>query len=337
MHRDDIELRTTVALGAGDAFPGWTPQFAAALQRLAIPNRARAHGQRQGDVRAATRGRALEFAEHRPYQPGDEPRLVDWRAYARFDRLYLKQHEEERARTVTILVDGSASMDWGDADQGDAGWDDGGSRRGDSSWDDGESGRGRAHKGRFARRLAAALTWIAVSRHDAVTVSILRDGGARRLQPISSLAGAGLCFRQLAEVREAGRTGLAAAVRDALASSPRGPTVLVSDLLEPGWPEALAALGGSGEAAMIQVLAPAEWSPPLGEEVELQDAETGDTVLTRLGTPELTAYAEQLEAFLERVRGECRRLGIAAAALDSGTPLQDVLFRQLPAAGILEE
>jgi uncharacterized protein (DUF58 family) len=325
MRSNEIEPRASTAPAAGDAFPGWTPQLAAALQRLAIPNRARARGQRQGDVRAATRGRALEFAEHRPYQPGDEPRLVDWRAYARFDRLYLKQHEEERARTVTILVDGSASMDWGDADQGDAGW------------DDGESGRGRAHKGRFARRLAAALTWVAVSRHDAVTVSILRDGGARRLQPVSSLAGAGLCFRQLAEVREAGRTGLASAVRDALASSPRGPTVLISDLLEPGWPEAIESLGGIGEAAVIQVLAPAEWSPPLGEEVELQDAETGDTVLTRLGTPELTAYAEQLEAFLERVRGECRRLGIALAALDSGTLLQDVLFRQLPAAGILEE
>src|SRR5215212_4108121 len=98
------------------AFPGWTPSFAEALARLSIPERTRAQGVRQGETRSATRGRAHEFADYRPYVPGDEPRLVDWRAYARFDRLYLKQHEEERARTVTILVDASASMNWGDGD-----------------------------------------------------------------------------------------------------------------------------------------------------------------------------------------------------------------------------
>ncbi len=325
MRRDSAEpVTNATASGTDDVFPGWTPRFAAALQRLAIPNRARARGYRQGDARAATRGRALEFAEHRPYQPGDEPRLVDWRAYARLGRLYLKQHEEERARTVTILVDASASMDWGDPDQDDGGW--GYEDRGDGS----------AHKGRFARQLAAALTWIAVSRHDAVTISILRDGGARRLPSVSSVAGVGVCFRHLAEVREAGRAGLAAAVRNALASAPRGPTLLVSDLLEPDWPEALAAMSRAGEAAIIQVLAPAEWSPPLGEEVELLDAETGDTVPTRLGTPELAAYADQLEGFLERIERECQRLGIAVVSLNSGTPVQEVLFHQLPATGILE-
>ncbi len=325
MSRDGAKPVTiTAASGTDAAFPGWTPRFAAALQRLAIPNRQRARGYRQGDVRAVTRGRALEFAEHRPYQPGDEPRLVDWRAYARFGRLYLKQHEEERARTVTILVDVSASMDWGDAVPSEAAHGDGG------------RAQSQAHKGRFARQLAAALTWIALSRHDAVAISILADGEARRLPPVSNLAGVGVCFGQLAETREAGRTELATSVRHALALAPRGPTLLISDLLEPRWPEALAALSRTGEAAVIQVLAPAEWSPPLGEEVELLDAETGETVLTRLGTPELAAYAEQLQRFLGHVGQESRRLGIPAVSLNSGTPLQDVLFRQLPAAGILE-
>jgi hypothetical protein len=59
-------------------------------------------------------------------------------------------------------------------------------------------------------------------------------------------------------------------------------------------------------------------------------------VLTRLGTPELAAYAAQLDGFLANVRQECVQRGIASVALNSGTPLQDVLFHQLPAAGILE-
>jgi uncharacterized protein (DUF58 family) len=295
-------------------FPGWTPQFATALQRLAIPHRQRAHGLRYGDVRAATRGRALEFADHRPYLPGDEPRLVDWRAYARLDRLFLKQHEEERARTVTILLDVSASMDWGEEEPGA---------------DDG-------HKGRFARRVAAALTWIAVSRHDTAAVSLLRDGRSQRLPVVQSLAGAAGCFEQLAVVREGGGPGLASAVCEALTSVSRGPTFLVSDFLEPSWTDALAAVSAVGESVAVQVLAPSEWSPPLGEEVELLDAESGETLHTRLGTPELAAYAERLEEFLAGMASECRRLGLAHAALSSAAPLQHVFFGQLAAAGILQ-
>src|ERR687886_247940 len=99
------------------SFPDWPPGFAEALEQLAL----------------AARRPALEFADHRPYSPGDDPRLVDWRAYARLDRLYLKQFLEERSRTLTLLLDASASLDWGD---------------------------GAAHKGRYARQVAAALAWI---------------------------------------------------------------------------------------------------------------------------------------------------------------------------------
>jgi uncharacterized protein (DUF58 family) len=315
MHSHAIEpIEVPTAAPAPEAFPGWSSQFANALQSLAIPHRQRARGQRYGDVRAATRGRALEFADHRPYMPGDEPRLVDWRAYARSGRLFLKQHEEERARTVTILLDVSASMDWGDEEAAD----------------------GDAHKGRFARRLAAAITWIAVSRHDAVAMCLLRGGRSRRLPNVQGLAGAAGCFRQLAEVQEDSRTGLAPAVREALASVPRGPTLLISDFLEPEWPEAVAAMSAAGEAVAIQILAPTEWAPPLGEEVELLDAESGNGLLTRLGTLELAAYAERLEEFLTGVQAECGRLGVVHIALNSATALQEVLFRQLPAAGILE-
>jgi uncharacterized protein (DUF58 family) len=294
---------------ASDRFPGWSPRFAEALQRLSIPHRQRAGGYRPGEARSAIRGRALEFADYRPYVPGDEVRLIDWRAYGRFGRLFLKQQEEERVRTVTILIDVSASMDWGEGD---------------------------AHKGRFARRLAAALAWIGVSHHDTVSIGLLRDGTARALTPVSARPGAVQCFRELGAAGEAGRASLAPAVHQALSRASRGPTILVSDFLEVGWPGALATLAGRREAVAIQLLAPSEWSPSVGDEVELLDAETGETFPTRLGTPELSAYARQLEGFLGSVQAECRRLSIAYVGLNTGTPLRDVLFRELPAARILE-
>src|SRR5438874_9533722 len=89
------------------SFPDWPPGFAEALEQLALAARRPASALQPGAVRSRARGRALEFADHRPYSPGDDPRLVDWRAYSRLDRLYLKQFLEERSRTLTLLLDAS--------------------------------------------------------------------------------------------------------------------------------------------------------------------------------------------------------------------------------------
>lgn len=290
------------------SFPGWESSFQAALERLAITARRPARGRYLGDTRSRLRGRALEFADYRPYVPGDDPRLVDWRTYARLDRLYLKQYEEERARTLTLLLDASASLAWGE---------------------------GEEHKGRYARGLAAALAWVGLSRHEPVRSYLLRNGTAEPLPPAATRAQATALFDRLGAVEEAGRTGLADAVRAASRGLAPGPTVLLSDLLDATWAEALGALATSGEGIVLQVLAPAEWEPPLGEEVELEDAESGERRPTRLGPPELAAYRERLAEFLGQVRAQCRRLGLLHVALNTAVPLREAVLRQLPAAGVL--
>jgi uncharacterized protein (DUF58 family) len=313
--------------GPGEApeagpFPGWTAGLRVALDRLRLARRRPAGGHLPGAVRSPVRGRALEFADYRPYTPGDEPRLVDWRAYARLGRLYLKQYDEERARGLTLLVDASASLDWG------AGGADGGG---------GYPGRD-AHKGRYARRLAATLAWISLGRHEPATVYLLQEGGATALPVAGSRAGAPALFRRLEGVREAGRTDLASALRAIPPPRPRGPVVLLSDLLDPEWGQALDRLGalGVGEGVVLQVLAPEEWEPGLDDEVELEDAETGERRPARLGPLEVAAYRDRLSAFLDEIRARCARLGLVHVALDSGAPLQDAVLRRLPAAGALE-
>lgn len=294
-------------LGPGH-FPGWGPEFEAALERLSIAARRPARSQHAGAVRSRMRGRALEFADYRPYTPGDDPKLVDWRAYARLDRLFLKQYEEERARTLTLLVDASASLDWGE---------------------------GEEHKGRYARRLAAALAWISLGRQEPVRAFLLQDGSAVPLPPASTRSAAVVLYLRLATALEAGTTALAASIRGVLSNLAPGPVVLLTDLLDPAWQEALDALAVAREGVVLQLLAPAEWEPPLGEEVELQDSETGELRPTRLGPMELASYRERLEAFLGQVRHQCRRLGLLHVALDTGTPLQETVLRRLPAAGVL--
>lgn len=291
------------------SFPALSPALQSALDRLTIARRGPARSPHAGANRSLARGRALEFADYRPYTPGDDPRLVDWRAYARLDRLYLKQFDEERARTLTLLLDASGSLDFGD---------------------------GEAHKGLFARRLAAALAWVSLGRHEPVLSYLLGAGSAEALPPANARSDALALFARLAGVTEAGPTDLAESVRKALAGRRPGPTLLVGDLLDSSWPVALECLAGTGEGAVIQILAPAEWAPELGEEVELEDAETGERLATRLGPVELAEYHRRLSAFLAEVRARCASLGLLHVALDTGSSLADVLLRQLPAAGLLE-
>jgi uncharacterized protein (DUF58 family) len=292
---------------ATTAFPGWSPAFEAALSRLSIFTRRPAGSPFPGEVRSAARGRAIEFADYRPYISGDEPALVDWRVYARTGRLYVKRHLEERERSLTLLIDASASLDFGD---------------------------GEAHKGTYARRLAAALAWISLAHHEPVRVWLLRDGNARALPPAIGYGDATALFRGLAAVREAGSTALAGSIGVALTQPQRGPVLLISDLLEPGWADALRVLGRY-EAAVLQTLAPEEWEPALGEEVELEDGETGERLATRLGPVEVAAYGERLSAFLAGAGRESRRDGLLHIALNTGAPLAETVLRRLPAAGVI--
>lgn len=291
-------------------FPGWSRGLQAALDRLSIAAPRPAVAQRAGPVLSRSLGRALEFADYRAYTPGDDPKLVDWRAYNRLDRLYLKQFREERSRTIGVLVDGSASLDWGD---------------------------GAQHKGVYARQLAAALAWIGLGHAERIQVFVLQGVSARALPAPSVRSAAVSLFRSLENVQERDRLSMTAAVRDGLRQlRGTGPVFVISDLLDADWSSALQALAPRLQGDVIlQVLAPEELDPPLGEEVELQDSESGEVRQTRFGPRELAQYRSRLDAFLDEIDDTCGRLGLRHVAINTATPLGETLLRTLPAAGIL--
>jgi len=83
------------------------------LEKLLLDSRAIATNALAGLHRSPYRGSSIEFREHREYQPGDDLRRLDWRVYAKSDRLYVKQFEDETTLNIEIVVDASASMDYG--------------------------------------------------------------------------------------------------------------------------------------------------------------------------------------------------------------------------------
>lgn len=117
-------------------------------------------------------GAAVEFASHRQYTTGDSVRHLDWKVFARNDKLYIKQYQQETNLNITILVDGSASMKFGTLDT-KSGW--GGTKA--------QSGGNRWTKYDHATAVAAAISFLSLSQRDRVSLGIFSDGirgGVRR-------------------------------------------------------------------------------------------------------------------------------------------------------------
>jgi uncharacterized protein (DUF58 family) len=183
------------------------PATIAALGRIEVIARWVVDGFLTGLHRSPRKGFSVEFAEHRPYQPGDEPRLLDWKIAARSDRLVVKQFEEETNLRATIVLDVSRSMAW----------------RGD---------RARLTKLAYAEQLAAAIALLFLRQRDAVGL-IRFDAEVRTA--IAPRARRGQWKRLIAALDDPGagretRAGAAFAQAGRLIPR-RGLIVLLSDLL----------------------------------------------------------------------------------------------------------
>ncbi len=162
-----------------------------------------------GMHRSSHAGLSLDFAEHRPYQPGDDLRRIDWRLYGRTDRFYLKTYEADTNADVLFAVDASASMDYG---------------------------TGAVTKFDYARYLAASLAWLSQQQGDRIGLVTLREDVADMVPP--SGRHLQLLLHTLARAKASGRGELSATVsRLARMRGRSGIVVLLSDCYDE--PEAL--------------------------------------------------------------------------------------------------
>jgi uncharacterized protein (DUF58 family) len=258
-----------------------------------------------GIHRSPFRGFSVEFAEHRPYQPGDELRYVDWRMLARSDKLFVKQYEEETNLRSMIVLDGSGSMDWtGAAD--------------------------RLTKFEYAKRLVAAMSLILLNQRDA-TGFIGFDEDVRALIPPRSGSRQWWMLTSAISRMPAGRrTAAEPALRrvtDLLRR--RGLVIFVSDLLMDRELAmiALQYLRHRGHQVVVfHLMDPAEVSLDGPPEARFQDPESGDVIAAR--PRELRkAYAETVEGVIAAWRSQCRRGGIAYHHVTTDMPFGYVLRR----------
>ena len=294
--------------------PFFSEDFLQRLERMALAARHAMPGQTQGERRSPKRGQSVEFADFRPYTMGDDFRRIDWNAYARLERFFIKLFVEEEDLTVHFLVDASRSMNWGEPD-----------------------------KLSYAVQTAGALGYVALAGLDRVTVTAVGGSGKNgesvfRPQRGKRQALALFSFLQaLASPRDHTPGDPAVMLRAyAAAHSRPGLLVLLSDLMHDGWIEGLRALASRGfEISVIHILAPSELRPELNGDLKLLDSENNAEVEITADYELLARYRQSLEDWQAGLRQFCQSRGIAYIPVETATPLDELLFAWMQRQGVL--
>jgi uncharacterized protein (DUF58 family) len=290
--------------------------FARRLERLTLVSRRRLVSQGQGDRRSLRKGSSLEFADYRHYVEGDDPARVDWNIYSRTDTLFVRLYEEEEVLNVHVLIDCSRSMDWGEPS-----------------------------KLRYARRLAAALGYVALNAANrlyiwplsAISTSFGPSWGRGRAGPMLAFLDEVKSNQAATPLVEGRHTppDLEQSL-NSFSSRAAGLVVLVSDLLSPSWERTLGKLASrSGEVVVLHTLAPQELRPTLGGDVRLIDRETGAAVSVTLNNDAIRLYGQRLDEWRRNVESFCARHGMAYVAVDTGQPIETLVFDVLRRRGVV--
>ena len=292
------------------AGPLLDPVLLRRLEQLSLVNRRRLASSNKGERRSVRRGASLEFVDYRQYTPGDDLRQIDWNVYGRHNHLVLKLFEDEEVLVVHLLLDKSRSMDWG-----------------------------TPNKLLYARQVAAALGYVALTGYDNVEVLQFTDQGQEHYGPGRGRSGIAGLFRFLSsDGQPPGQTDLEGALRG-FAARPRSPglVLLFSDLLDPmGYARALVRLRQQRhEVLLFHVLCPEELRPTVEGDLRLVDRETGEAVEVTLDRRAIDAYHDRLTGWLAEIAGFCRRHGVVYQQLDTARPLPQLLFRDLRERGVL--
>lgn len=264
------------------------PHLLAKLKSLQVRAKRVVDGYMAGVHRSAARGGSLEFAQHREYAPGDDPRYVDWKAFARTGRLQLKQFEDETNLVLYLVVDVSASMNY---------------RGPKADWS----------KREYAASLAASAAWLAMANHDAVSLALAGSDDALPSPPSMNPGQFGDFCKRLESAEAAKKdedsplAGLARALRR------RGVILLITDALcdlEMLRSELGQLTHRGHEVRIVQILDDAEIDFPFTQASSFQDLESG--VVTAADPIAIAeAYRQEVAAYLEQLKGICatRRVG----------------------------
>ena len=276
--------------------------FLSQLDRFSLVVHKRVTSNYTGPRRSIALGRGIVFKEHRIYAPGDDIRSIDWRVYARTDDLYVKTYEEERNLTVHVIVDYSASMNFGK----------------------------QITKFDYASMLGVGFAYLAMKENEKFQFSTFSE----ELSVFQSKRGMGQLAAMVDHLNSTKTKG-ASKIKDAIQQykklmGSRAMLVLISDFLMPieEIDEALYMLGDH-EIKIIQVLDPVEKELKLQGDFKLKDSETGAKLRTYISPRLRMQYQKQLEEHSAKIEETCNKLGMKFHFITTDIPIFDAFYKIL--------
>lgn len=278
------------------------------LDAFSLSMRASASGYMGGMRRAKAQGDSVEFHDFRSYAFGDDPRRIDWNAFARFDKLFIKLFLDEQETSLRVLLDASASMRYDEPE-----------------------------KWALAIRLAAMLSYLALTRYDRVTIVVLQGEQASVSQTFSGRHAYPQVEAYLSSIVPSGKTLLNQSLLRVPIASGRGICVLLSDFLSSaGWTQgANALLYRRQELTVLHILSPKELEPDFSGAVQLIDSEGGQSIDVQISQDALKRYQHALDTFLQEQRRFCFQRAIPYLLLRSDMDLERDVLRALLKAGVV--
>lgn len=285
--------------------------FLQQLETLQILIKNNYAGRFGGNHQTKNFGSSCEFADHRDYMAGDDITKIDWNAYARFEKLYLKLYLDERQMHTRIYIDASRSMDYG-----------------------------KGNKAEQALRLAAAIAYISVCEMDKVSVYAIHGGVAEEI--ISSMHGRDMFLAEIGKLNDIvfdGESLISRAILPENVGYGDGMSVIISDFLTDADYEAAIdyLCGKRRDVFCIQVLTREELNPKIRGKVHLFDSENIQKSYRRnVNRDIIRAYRSALEYVTSRIRDYCAARGANYLLASADASVGEILMGELSDMGVVK-
>lgn len=260
-----------------------------------------------GNRKSRSKGSSVEFSDFREYSLGDDFRRIDWNAFGRFDRLFVKLFMEEREAMVNIFIDASRSMYFGEP-----------------------------RKSLMALKLTGVLSYLALNNLDRVCLNALAASAVKHSPSFNSRSMFQRCTGFLEGMQFEGATDLGSAIKKKEFKG-SGISIVLSDFFTPGGIEAAVKylLYKKQEVVLVHILSPEELDPSLEGQLRLMDSETGEIKDISVTPALLKQYNKRLNGFIGGIREYCSRMGVTYIQASSAAPVEKIVFEEFTRAGIV--
>lgn len=251
----------------------------------------------QGGRKSKAKGVSVEFSDYREYAPGDDFRRIDWNAYGRFDKFFVKVFMEEREGIFNFFIDKSKSMDYGTVNKKDT-----------------------------ALKVVAALSYIALNNLDRVNISTMDNGNVESIKSAAGNKAFQRILRELENLEFKGSTDLAKSIKKR-PLSPRGVSVIVSDFFNneglKDLEDALKYLAfKKQDIILVQILSEEELNPEFNNEITFIDSETNENVKMSLTPNIIKEYKSTLKIYKKSIEDLAKKYGGKFISVSSGMEIE---------------